>query len=463
MTRTALREWWHASGGYREVLQLAWPLILSQGANTILQMVDRMFLTWHSPEALAASGPSGALAFTIQSVFVGLAGYAAVFVAQYTGADKPRQAVAVIWQALYLSVLAALLILLIAPVGASIFRLAGHDPAIQHLEVTYYDIFLYGSFTFIGSAAVTAYFIGRGITRVLLWINLVSITCNGVLDYLLIFGIGPFPEMGIAGAAWASVIAQSVALLIAFGIFLRDAREMHAEGGWKLDVPLMGRLLRFGYANGVQIMLDMIGWTGFMLLLGRLGATALAATNLAFQLNCIAFLPIMGLAMATSTLVGQSLGRDDPQAANHATWSAIHIGLLFTAAIGALYVLIPDVLIAPFAVKADPVAFAAVREQVVVMLRFVAAYCLFDVCNLAFAGALKGAGDTLFVMLLSSGLGVTIMLVPTYLWCVRPGGLGVYGAWFFITLFVCVLAVAFLLRYLHGKWRTMRVIEQEVI
>ncbi len=463
LSRSALREWWRASGGYREVLRLAWPLILSQGANTILQMVDRMFLTWHSSEELAASGPAGALAFTIQSVFVGLAGYAAVFVAQYTGAGKPRQAVAIVWQALYLSAIAALLILPLAPLGSAIFRFAGHDPLIQRLETEYYTIFLYGSFAFIGGAAVSSYFIGRGATRILLWINLISIGINCLLAYLLIFGVGPFPELGIAGAAWASVIAQSVGVLIGLGVFLRDARDLHAEGAWKLEFPLLGRLLRYGYANGVQIMLDMIGWTAFMLLLGRLGATALAATNLAFQLNCIAFLPIMGLAMATSTLVGQSLGRDDTPAANHATWSAVHIGLLFTAAIGALYVLIPDLLIAPFAAKADPIAFAAVREQVVVMLRFVAAYCLFDVGNLVFAGALKGAGDTLFVMLLSSSLGITIMLLPTFLWCIRPGGLGVYGAWTFITLFVCVLAFAFLLRYLRGHWRTMRVIEREVI
>jgi MATE family multidrug resistance protein len=463
LSRRALREWWRVPGGYREVLQLAWPLILSQGSNTILQFLDRMFLTWHSPEELAAAGPAGALAFTIQALFIGLAGYTAVFVAQYTGAGKPRQAVAVVWQALYLSVLASLLILLLAPLGDIIFQLAGHEAVVQQMEVRYYTIFLYGSFTFIGSAAVTSYFIGRGDTRILLWINLVSVVINCLLAYLFIFGIGPFPEMGIAGAAWATVIAQSVALLIAFGVFLRDARDIHAEGAWKLELPLFRRLLRFGYANGVQIALDMVGWTVFMLLLGRLGATSLGATNLAFQLNCIVFLPIMGLAMASSTLVGQNLGRNAPEAAHQATWSAIHIGLAFTAVIGALYIFIPDVLIAPFAAKADPATFAPVREQTVVMLRFVTAYCLFDVLNLTLGGALKGAGDTLYVMLLSSTLGITIMILPTLLWCVQPGGPGIYGAWGFLTLFVCVLSAAFLLRYLRGHWRTMRVIEHEVI
>jgi MATE family multidrug resistance protein len=458
LSRAALLEWWRAPGGYREVLQLAWPLILSQGSNTILQFLDRMFLTWHSADELAAAGPAGALAFTIQALFIGMVGYASVFVAQYTGAGRQRQAISTVWQALYLSVLASLLILPLAPVGGMIFRLAGHAPAVQAMERVYYDIFLYGSFTFIGSAAVSAYFIGRGTTRILLWINLVSVAINCLLAYLLIFGVGPFPEMGIAGAAWATVIAQSFAFLIGFGAFLRDA----GTAGWRPAPALMSRLVRFGYANGVQITLDMIGWTAFMLLVGGLGAAALGATNLAFQLNCIAFLPIMGLSMAASALVGQNLGKNRPDLANHAVWSTIHIGLAFTAAIGALYVLIPDILIAPFAAHGDPVAFAPVHAQTVVLLRFVAVYCLFDVFNLVLSGALKGAGDTLFVMLISSSIGVMLLVLPTLYFCTRPGW-GIYGAWTAITAFVLVLSVAFLLRYRYGPWRRMRVIEHEVI
>ena len=156
------------------------------------------------------------LAFTMQSFFLGLCGYTAVFVAQYTGAGKPRQAIATVWQALYLSIFAALLMLLLVPVGGIVFRLAGHDPVIQQMERTFFSIFLYGSFAFIACTTVSSYFIGKGLTRVVLVTNLISVSVNILLDYLLIFGHAGFPRLGVAGAALASVIATVVSLLLIF-------------------------------------------------------------------------------------------------------------------------------------------------------------------------------------------------------------------------------------------------------
>jgi len=459
LTRRAWHDWWRAESGYREVLRLAWPLFLSYGSSTILQFTDRIFLTWFSPEAMAATAPAGMLAFTIQALFIGLVGYTATFVAQYTGAGKPRQAVAAVWQALYLALAAALLLLPLAPESGPIFRLADHPPAIQAMERSYFTIFVYGAFPFIAGSAVSAYFIGRGKTQVLLWTNLAGVIVNIVLDYLLIFGVWDFPRMGVSGAALASVLAQCVTFLAGLIIFLRETRF----SAWRLDFNLGRRLLRFGSPSGLQFMLDIMGWTFFLLLVGRLGMAELGATNLAFQINSFAFFPMLGIAMATTTLVGQGLGRNRPDLADRAVWSSIHLGLLFTAAMAVLFVAIPGVLIAPFGARANPAEFAPVGEMSVVILRFVAAYCLFDVGNLVLSSALKGAGDTLFVMLLSTSLSVVVMLLPTLLWCIQPGGPGIYGAWTFLTLLVCILSAAFLLRYLRGHWREMRVIEHEVI
>lgn len=463
LTRRAFHDWWNGESGYREVVQLAWPLFLSQGSSTILQFLDRMFLTWYSPEDMAAAGPSGMLAFAIQALFIGLVGYVSVFVAQYTGAGKPRNAVAAVWQAVYLSAISSLLILLIAPFGADIFRLAGHAPDVQQLERAFFNILIYASFVGIASSAISAYFIGKGETRIVLWVNLVGVAINIVLDYLLIFGNYGFPRLGIRGAALATVSAQISGLLIYAIAFWRASRGAHVQNAWKIDITLCRRLLRYGIANGVQFALDMLGWTTFLLLIGRLGVTALGATNLAIQINTFAFFPIIGVAMAASTLVGQNLGKDRPDLAERAIWSAIHIGLLFTGTMAVFFLAIPGWLIAPFGAKADPAEFAPVRGLAVIMLRFVAAYCLFDVGNLVFSSALKGAGDTLFVMLISTSMNVLLMLLPTLAWCIQPGGPGVLGAWSFLTLTVCMLAIAFLLRYRRGHWREMRVIEHEVI
>ncbi len=463
LSRRELRAWWEGESGYLEVLRLAWPLFLSQGSSTILQFIDRMFLTWYSPQAMAASMPSGMLAFTMQALFIGLVGYVGVFVAQYTGAGKPRQAVSVVWQGLFLATLASLFMLLLVPLGEKIFHLAGNPPAVQGMEGAFFRVFLRGSFVFIAPAAITGYFIGRGMTRVVLGVNLVAVVVNIVLDYVLIFGHAGFPRMGITGAALASVCAAGVGFLLVMFAFLRESWSADLRGAWKPNLELMRRLLRYGTSNGVQLALDMVAWTTFLLLVGRLGVTAQGATAMAFQLNGIAFFPIMGFSMAATTLVGKNLGSNRPELANRAVWSAIHTSLAFVGGVAVLYLFCPAWLLAPFAAGTNKILFQPVRAMTIVLLRFVAGYCLIDVCNLVFASALKGAGDTMFVMLISTSITTLLMLLPIALWCIRPGGLGIYGAWSFLTLAVFVLAGAFLWRYLTGHWRTMRVIERDVI
>jgi MATE family multidrug resistance protein len=438
-------------------------MFLAQGSSTILQFIDRMFLTWYNPQALAASAPSGMLAFTVQALFIGLVGYVSVFVAQYTGAGKPRQAVSAVWHAFYLALLASLCLLPLVPLGGKIFLLAGHAPAVQGMERAFYTVLLRGAFVFIAPAALNGYFIGRGKTRIVLQVNLVMVVVNVLLDYLLIFGHGGLPALGITGAALASVCASGVGLILVFFAFLRETWTHPLHGAWKPNPALLFRLLRYGTSNGVQLALDMIAWTTFILLVGRLGVQAQGATSLAFLLNSFAFFPIMGFSMAATTLVGKNLGRNRPDLANRAVWSAIHTSLCFVGGMALLYLLVPAWLLAPFAAQADPVAFQPVRAMTIIMLRFVAAYCLFDVGNVVFAAALKGAGDTLFVMLLSTSCAIMLLLVPIALWCIRPGGLGIFGAWSFVTLDVIVLAGAFLWRYLTGHWRSMRVIERDVI
>lgn len=454
-----------APGGYREVIILAWPLFLSMGSTTILQFIDRMFLAWFSPEAIAAAGPSGMLAFAFQSFFIGMVGYASVFVAQYTGAQQPRKAVAVVWQALYLSIIAALLLLLMLPLGAQVFQLAGHAAAIQQLERSFFTVLMLGSFTGIGSSALSAYFIGRGQTRVILFVNVIGMVINIIAAYLLVFGNFGCPRLGIVGAALSTVLAQIVGLVIFFVIFLRESREAHGGDAWHFEFTMMKRLLRFGTANGVQFSLDMIGWTIFLLLVGRLGVAALAASNIAFMVNTFAYFPCIGFGMATSTLVGQNMGRKNPGQANYAVWSAIHISLLFTALIGVLFLTIPGWIISPFSAQADPAAFAPVRDLTIVMLRFVAAYCLFDVGNLVFTAALKGAGDIFYVTLISTSNMLVTLLLPTFLICRNPmhGGNDIYTVWIILTLSVTVASAFFLLRYLKGHWQEMQVIEEAVI
>lgn len=455
-----LRQSWHAPAGYREVLALAGPLVLSTGSSTVQQFVNRVFLSWHSPESLAAALPAGTLSFTILCFFIGTASYVSTFVAQYLGSGQPSRIAASAWQAIYVSLLSGVLVLPFAALAGPLFRMAGHAQDVQGLETVYFQILIYGGAPCILSSAISAFFTGIGRTRTVMWVNIGAVILNCALDYGLVLGNLGMPRLGIVGAGWATVISQSIGALVFMGLFLLGPtqREFDVWRSWRLDWPLLARLLRFGAPSGLQFMLDIFAWSLFIMLVGRLGTAELGATTLAFQVNSIVFVPMIGFAIATSTLVGQRLGEERPDLATTATWSAFQITFSYMAFVAVLYIIAPYVFLAPFGAKADPTEFAPLRDMAAILMRFVAFYSLFDGVNLIFSAALKGAGDTVFVMLLSSSLSMGLMVLPTWLIC-RDGSGSIWAAWWSLTVFILVLAVCFLLRFLQGKWRDMRVVE----
>jgi MATE family multidrug resistance protein len=133
---------------------------------------------------------------------------------------------------------------------------------------------------------------------------------------------------------------------------------------------------------------------------------------------------------------------------------------IYMASIAAAYVLLPDLFVAPFAHQADPEGFAEIYGYSVILLRFVAIYCLFDTMNIIFCSAIKGAGDTRYVMIMTTFLSAFILIIPVYL-TVEVLEAGLMIAWVFATAYVISLGVAFYLRFLGGKWKSMRVIEQK--
>ncbi len=220
--------------------------------------------------------------------------------------------------------------------------------------------------------------------------------------------------------------------------------------------------MHFGFPSGFQFFLDMIGFSIFLLLLGRLGTINLAATNIAFNINTLAFMPMIGFGIAVSILVGQSIGKNRPDLAERSTYSGFHLTFIYMSTIALLYVVIPDVFLKPFATKSDPQTFEQILQIARVLLRFVAVYSIFDTLNIIFASAIKGAGDTRFVVRMIVILSLFLLVIPTYIALVIFHK-DIYTAWIIASLYFSVLAIAFLLRFLQGKWKTMRVIEEVVI
>jgi len=449
-------------GGCREVLRIAFPLVLSTGAFTVQMFIDRVFLMWYGSDAMAAAMYGGILQFTIFSFFLGTATYVNTFVAQYDGAGESKRIGASIWQGIYFSAGAGLLIFTISPLAGSIMDWVGHDQAVRGHEAVYFRILCMGAMPRLLAATLSCFFTGRGKTWTVMCVNIAATSLNLVLDYIFIFGNWGMPELGVAGAAWATVCAGTLSMTVYFVLFLRRrSRQEHGtQSSWRFDGELFVRLMRFGLPSGIQFMLDMLGFALFVTFVGRIGAMALAATSMAFQINSLAFMPMFGFNMAVSTLVGRSLGKNRPDLAKKSTWTAASITLCYMSMVAAGYWFFPELFMAPFAMQADAAEFALIRPMVLKLLCLVAFYCLFDTGNLIFSGALKGAGDTKFVMCVTVSLNWLIMVIPSY-FAVKllEGTAGLYAAWGGLTVYVCVLSFVFLFRFLSGKWETMRVIE----
>src|SRR6185503_2985753 len=310
----------------------------------------RLFLTWYSREAVAGAVTGLVATWAVIGVFLGTGEYLTTFVAQYFGAGRRDRIGPVVWQGIYFSMAAGLLVAALSPLAGPVFAHAGHEPLVQEYEATSARIFLKGAFPIILMATLSTFFAGRGRTTVVLWVNLAATAVNATLDYLWIFGHGGFARSGVAGAAWATVTSQAVGSAIYLALMLRPAHRVEFQTLAARPRPrLLARFLRFGLPTGLQYSLELLAFAVFLVIVGRISTGGLAASGITFNLNMIVFMPMLGLGVGVSSLVGLYLGEDRPDHAERATWSAVYMGLAYMSLCGALYVLAPRVLLAPYA------------------------------------------------------------------------------------------------------------------
>lgn len=450
-------------GGYRIIFTVSLPLVISTGTTMVMTFTDRVFLSNYSLDAISAALPAGLAAFLFMAFFLGTAEYVNVFVAQYTGAGAPGRIGAALWQGIYFSILAGLAMTLISVSAGPLFGLVGHAPRVQDLEVTYFRALCLGSPFGIAAAALSCFYSGRGLTVPVMAAHLAGTLVNIPLDYALINGCWGLPELGILGAAIATVTAWAVVgLLFAVAIFNRsNNRIFRVLTDYRFEKPLFLRLVKFGVPGSVQFCLDIFAFTVFLFMVGRIGKTELAATNIVISLNSLAFMPMMGFSMGTSTLVGQALGRNAPDEAILLVRRTIHIVYCYIFSMMGVYLVFPRPLLALFQPRAMPLSeFGTIVQTGRMLLCFVAFYIFFDGPYMIFTGALKGAGDTRFIMWSVGLASVFVLVVPVYV-VVEFFGAGIHAAWTLLTLFILTLFALTGWRYRQKKWTGMRVIEKQ--
>lgn len=456
---SAIRARWNAPQGYRDILRVGLPLIAGMISSTLMQFTDRLFLSHYSVTSIAAAMPSSIAAYVLQVPLFGLCGYVSVIIAHYIGAGRNKDVGCALWQGVWLAFLGTILLAFACLLAEPLFTWSAHPPAVMAEEIIYFRILILGSSFLLFSSVVSGFFIGRGHTRPVLFANLAAAVLNIPLDYAFIFGVWGAPELGIAGAGFATVFGWAFCtIVLGIGVFTKKNDEIfHVFRAWRLNLDVFLRLLRYGVPSGVNFFMEAVGFAWFVMEVGRLGEVALAASNIAFSMNSLVFMPMLGLNNAIATLVGQAMGRKRPDEAEVVTRNTLHLSLMYMLPLCAFIVIFAGPLM-DFFRPADPnVDYAPIRATGIILIYYIALYSLVDSGNIVYLGALKGAGDTFSVMLILGGTGLFVLVLPIA--TLKFLGMAhLHPMWIVLTAYIMSMAVCAWLRFKHGRWHELNII-----
>ena len=464
-------------GAYLDVFRLAWPLALGMANNALMQFVDRVFLSRESAASLEAVLPASVLSFLFVGFFQSIVVYSGTFVAQYFGAGNERGCRAGYRAGLLLAAVCGVLLFALVPPGYWVLDWVGHSSEVLTREKTYYAIVTAGGFTLCGTMAASGYFTGKGRTRLVFWVNLLGNALNVLLDYLLIFGFEMpvlnlcLPAYGIAGAAWATVAAQAAQMVVLNVLALKEtvagegesaAAVPHPGNGPTEGLPditfwrLVGRILRYGIPSGVQTMMNILSFLIFVFLTGKVGDMAFAVSNAAFTVNYLLIAPIEGFAIGAGVLVGQRQGAGDSQGAFAIGNRSLVLAEAYVAVASALILIFRRPILMLFAndvAMEEQSDFLMLGSTLFVMM-IVWQFC--DAAEVVLSGALKGAGDTRFVM-----VWMLVMAFPFWMpilfatYWLHPT---MEALWSTMIVYVVVFFAGTLVRWLKGPWHRHRLI-----
>jgi MATE family multidrug resistance protein len=278
---------------------------------------------------------------------------------------------------------------------------------------------------------------------------------NVLGDYVLIFGKWGFPEMGIAGAAIATVASSVMTMIILMVMFFR--RHHNARyctiSGWRFCGHLFRRLFSFGTASGMQLLIDAVLWTFFLLLVGCIDVVALAATSIGFRINMLAFQPIIGLGRAAASCIGKCHGAMDHAGVREYTVHCAVLCQIWMTVIALSYLFCGEGYMELFRSR-DGQDYSMVMETGLNLLCFIAVYSLADGMNVAFVSALQAVGDTKWTAVV---MGICTLLLIVAMCIGMKMQCGVYGLWTMATIFVIVMPIFWIFRFCGGRWKDIRV------
>ena len=441
-----------------ELLQLALPMVVSQGTFAVMIFTDRYFMSQIDPTHMAAALGGGVASFFSFCFFVGLFSYANALAAQYLGAGEKDKCPKVVTQGIVMVLMSAPFLTLITFLVAGVFEAMEHAPAQVALERTYYLILMSGVLVTLAKACISSYFAGIGRTYVVMICDVFGLLINVPLCYIMVFGKLGFPAMGIVGAGVSTVVASLLALLLFIAFyFRREHRESFSVmRSFRLDMKILRRFWRLGFPSGLEMFLNVAAFNLFLLMFQSYGIAEGAGAAIVFNWDILSFVPMIGLHLGIISLIGRFVGARDLARANEVMVAGFVIGLAYSALLAILYITFRYPLVEVFAPPSGD--FTAIRELSAFMMIGLSSYVMADAVILVSSGILRGAGDTRWLMVASVSLHWAMLVAQFFI--IRVFELSPKVSWLAFVAMILAIALVYALRLKSGRWRGPAALER---
>ena len=436
----------------RAIFLLAVPMVLEMVLESLFAVVDVFWVGRLGANAVATVGLTESMLSLVFAVAMGLSLSTTAMVARRIGEKDSTGAAVAAVQAIALGLMVSILIgapcLVLAP---RLLRWMGSSSEIVAVGSGYARICLGGSGVVLMLFLNNAIFRGAGDAAIAMRLLWVSNIINLFLDPCLIFGLGPFPRLGVTGAAWATLTGRSIGVAYQFYRLLRGTERIRiSPNRIRLRLDVMGRLLRVSLTGILQFAIAHTSWIGLVRIVSIFGAAALAGYTIAIRVVIFAILPSWGLSNAAATLVGQNLGAKQPERAEAAVWRTGLCNMLFLGSVGVFFVLFAQPVIRLF--THDP----AVVPLGVSCLRIVSYGNIGYAYGMVMLQAFNGAGDTVTPTIVNF-FGFWLLEIPLAYWLAIPLNLRSNGAYYAIVIAEASIAVASAILFRRGRWKGRRI------
>jgi putative MATE family efflux protein len=433
----------------RSVILLAIPMVLEMAMESVFAVVDVFFVSRLGAEAVATVVLTESLLTMVYTLAMGLGIGATAMVARRIGERDQDGAARAAMQAIWLGILTAAALGVAGAVFApDLLRLMGAEDSVVRTGTTFTRVMLGGNISVLMLFLVNAIFRGAGDAAIAMRSLWLANAINMTLGPCLIFGVGPFPELGVTGAAVGTTIGRGIGAAYALSRLLRPGSRLHlARRHLRLDPAVMWRLVNLSGSGTFQIFIGTASWVLLIRIVSSFGSDVIAGYGIAIRLVIFALLPSWGMANAAATMVGQALGANKPERAEASVWIAGKYNAVFLGALGMLFIVGAPWIVALFTGE------AAVAASAIDALRVISAGFLFYAYGMVITQSFNGAGDTWTPTWINLGC-FWCWEVPLGWFLALRTGLGAHGVYLAIAIAYATLAVVSVVLFRRGTWKT---------